>query len=309
MQIIVVGPTASNWPAWVQAVGSIIAIAVAIWIPLRERDATRKHEAQSQTAALTAIGERILATVERINRRAGDIFIPRRELPWLCDEADAMSRLADSVDLTHIRDASLIAIFMELQEAARTASRRLSQDRARLGPRDTQVEVEEDRFQDPYDRATRWMEKLREKNAAAGDNFLGRNTVASAHRSDFVLRFFAVAVGVGFAGALARTDAVHDHRIPSMGEWGQIACLLAGLVLIIGSWEGYQKHRDKTDQSISVFIVDTTIVFVYLVTLLFAANATIFLALVAFVFALYGIWDIVLKLAAPSRESKMDEGQ
>jgi hypothetical protein len=167
MQVYVAESNGSDLAAWVQAVGSIIAIGVAIWIPVHERRASRRHEIATQTTALIAIGDRIFKTVERIHRRAADVFIERRELPWLLDEAEATSRLADSVNLTEIKDGSLIPIFMELQEAARTTSRRLSQDRARLSADDNQLQVEPDRFKDPYTRASRWLQALRDRSPSA----------------------------------------------------------------------------------------------------------------------------------------------
>lgn len=68
-----------------------------------------------------------------------------------------------------------------------------------------------------------------------------------AHRSDFIRRVFAIVVSVGFAGAVANSDWVRERHLPEVEELGPLFCLLSGLILVIGSWEGYHKHADKTD--------------------------------------------------------------
>lgn len=101
-------------------------------------------------------------------------------------------------------------------------------------------------------------------------------------------------VSVGFAGALAHTDWINQHRLPNDAELPVIWCLLAGLVLIIGSWDGYHRHIRKTDEFLPVFIVDIAIVFVYLLLLLLAPNTQLYLWLVAIVFLLYAVWDLMV---------------
>ncbi|MFC7514582.1 hypothetical protein ACFQUU_06160 [Herbaspirillum sp. GCM10030257] len=43
-----IGDDDTDWPAWVQAVGSIIAIGIAIWIPARQRERELKEKRLQQ---------------------------------------------------------------------------------------------------------------------------------------------------------------------------------------------------------------------------------------------------------------------
>lgn len=126
----------------------------------------------------------------------------------------------------------------------------------------------------------------------------------SDHRSDFIRRLFAIAVSVGFAGALANAGWVEAGRLPIQSELPQLACLVAGLVLVIGSWESYHRHIHKTDRSILVFYLDVAIVFAYLLMLLLSLSSGVFLWLVGLIFGLFVVWDflvLVLFKEVPSR--------
>lgn len=112
------------------------------------------------------------------------------------------------------------------------------------------------------------------------------------HRSDLIRRIFAVVVSVGFAGALAQAQWIQDQRFPDASEWQSVLCLGAGLILIVSSWEGYNRHRAKTDAYLPIFCIDLVLVLLYLVILLLSSNAHALLRLVAIVFGLYAIWDI-----------------
>lgn len=114
------------------------------------------------------------------------------------------------------------------------------------------------------------------------------------HRSDLIRRLFAVTVSVGFAAALAGSKWVNEQRLPAPGELDQLLCLVAGLIFIIGSWEGYHKHIDKTDKVIWIFFTDVAIVFAYLLVLLLSAATQLFLWMVAAVFGLYCFWDLLV---------------
>jgi len=117
---------------------------------------------------------------------------------------------------------------------------------------------------------------------------------ASDHRSDFIRRLFAIAVSVGFAGALANAAWVEAGRLPAADELPRLACLIAGMILVIGSWESYHRHIEKTDRSILVFYLDVVIVFSYLLMLLLSLSPNVFLWLVGIIFGLYVVWDILV---------------
>jgi hypothetical protein len=130
-------------------------------------------------------------------------------------------------------------------------------------------------------------------------------SLASAidHRSDLVRRMFAVVVSVGFAGALARSAWIEGQRFPKGDEWQSLLCLGAVLVLILSSWEGFNRHRAKTDTFLPVFCVDLALVLLYLVMLLLSSNPYALLRLVACVFLLYVVWDILVLRRFHERDS------
>lgn len=124
-----------------------------------------------------------------------------------------------------------------------------------------------------------------------------------SHRSDFVRRVFAIAISVGFASAIAASKWVEEHRLPKDSEWSPLLCLLAGLILMVGSWEGYHRHFSKTDEKITIFFTDVTLLFTYLLILLLSPAPILFLWLVAIVFALYAAWDLQVLLYYREKDS------
>ena len=114
------------------------------------------------------------------------------------------------------------------------------------------------------------------------------------HRSDLIKRLFAVVVSVGFAGALASSSWVKGQRLPAPGDIVHLLVLVSGLMLIVGSWEGFHKHADKTNRSVLLFATDIGLVFTYLVVLLLAAEPRVFLWMVAVVFGLYALWNALV---------------
>ena len=123
------------------------------------------------------------------------------------------------------------------------------------------------------------------------------------HRSDLIRRMFAVVVSVGFAGALVRSPWIEHQRFPEGAEWQSLLCLGAVLVLILSSWEGFNRHRAKTDAYLPVFCVDLALVLIYLVMLLLSSNPHALLRLVTGVFFLYVVWDIFVLSKFHERDS------
>jgi len=88
-------------------------------------------------------------------------------------------------------------------------------------------------------------------------------------RSDFIRRLFAVIVSVGFANEIIRVL----QRTTSV-EIPHILLLLAGLLMIIESWDGYfSALENRPLEQKPRFYLDTIIVFAYLV-LLTVSNTT-----------------------------------
>lgn len=123
------------------------------------------------------------------------------------------------------------------------------------------------------------------------------------HRSDLIRRMFAVVVSVGFAGALVRSPWIEHQRFPEGDEWQSLLCLGAVLVLILSSWEGFNRHRTKTDTFLPVFCVDLALVLLYLVMLLLSSNPYALLRMVTVVFFLYVVWDILVLRKFHERDS------
>jgi hypothetical protein len=152
----------ADWPAWVQAVGSVLAILVTVGsgIYLQDRERKRK-EADSlanQIAALTAIAERCVKLLERLNERATKGTLARDELGWLGDEALAMEATTNAIDLMSIRSTALIAQAAELQEAARTCRRRLGYAAASVK---NGRQTKNDQFDDPLERARKALAAMK----------------------------------------------------------------------------------------------------------------------------------------------------
>ena len=92
----------------------------------------RTHEFETKKAALNAIAKRGQDTIDRLYQRAQTGNIPKAEVGWLRDEAEAISAIADDVDLTSLVESSLITAFVDVQEACRTTARRLKQNIQRV---------------------------------------------------------------------------------------------------------------------------------------------------------------------------------
>ena len=139
--------------AWVQAIFSVVAILVAIWLPSQERSKQRTHEFQTQQAALLAIARRASATVSRLSDKTISGVIPKPEVGRLREEVEAITAVAEGVDLTSLVESSLIDAFVDVQEACRTTARRLRyQIRNARGPNgtpETGVPIDLQKYSDP----------------------------------------------------------------------------------------------------------------------------------------------------------------
>ncbi|MBV5270332.1 MAG: hypothetical protein JZU55_11075 [Afipia sp.] len=144
--------------AWVQAIFSVVAIGVAIWLPKRDRLEQRKQQFEVQKRALISIAKRGKVTLDRLHSRAVKKVVPRSEFGWLRDEAEAISATADRVDLTTLLDSSLADAFVEVQEACRTGARRLKQvindAKNEDGKITANIPVSADKFDNPLKRVT-----------------------------------------------------------------------------------------------------------------------------------------------------------
>lgn len=114
----------------------------------------------------------------------------------------------------------------------------------------------------------------------------------SESRADFMKRWFAVAVSVGFASPLTQMAWIKTGTAPNADEWKQIAFLATALLATVGSWEGYFSAID--DRPLKViwrFIIDIILVLVYMILLISSGHSDLFLPLIVCIFLLYVIWD------------------
>lgn len=143
----------SAFAAWVQAIFSVIAIGVAVWLPRQERSKQQEHDFETQRAALLALAKRASATVARVSEKTVNGVIPKPEVGRLREEVEATTAIAEAVDLTSLVESSLIDAFVEVQEACRTTARRLryqiSNARGPNGTPETGVPVELKKYAAP----------------------------------------------------------------------------------------------------------------------------------------------------------------
>jgi hypothetical protein len=113
----------------------------------------------------------------------------------------------------------------------------------------------------------------------------------SKQRVDFVKRFFAVVVSVGFATQLSKIIFAQGAEQVDLSGWRGIVLLLASLVLVVGSWEGYLHTVQGQPLKLARFCLDILIVIMYLVLMLLSRVATEWFWVLAIIFLLYLLWD------------------
>ena len=130
-----------------------------------------------------------------------------------------------------------------------------------------------------------------------GDDSPGRNGIAT-ERVDFIKRLFAIAVSVGFAIHIDAFEWLPAFDWPSPQIFEHSLLLLASMVFVVASWEGYLRSVEKTPlDDAPRFLLDIVIVFSYLLLMNAADDINAFIRTIIFIFVLYILWDIA-KLAA-----------
>jgi hypothetical protein len=111
-------------------------------------------------------------------------------------------------------------------------------------------------------------------------------------RDDFVRRFVAVGVGVGFAGFLVKMLWLSEGPFPSFMEWDQLARLFTGLGFIVLGWDWYHRDIDRHPRTtLRRFFVDICVVVASLLFLISSAHEHVWLLFLVVIFALYVLWD------------------
>lgn len=124
--------------------------------------------------------------------------------------------------------------------------------------------------------------------------------VKAQNREDFMKRWFAIALSVGFATALSRMPWIEDERsflISAPLDWGQINQIMrlfaAGVATLL-SWEGYLLSiRGKPLWDGARFYIDVFLVTLYLILLLTSSSSQFWIGIHTFTFLIYILWDFL----------------
>lgn len=124
--------------------------------------------------------------------------------------------------------------------------------------------------------------------------------VKAHNREDFMKRWFAIAVSVGFATALSRMPWIESQSIFLMSlplDWNQINQIMrlvaAGTATLL-SWDGYLLSiRTKPLTDSARFYIDVCLVALYLILLLTSASPNFWIGIHTFAFLIYIIWDFL----------------
>jgi hypothetical protein len=120
-------------------------------------------------------------------------------------------------------------------------------------------------------------------------------------RADFIKRFFAVAVSVGFASKIVRFDFLSAGQFPSYDELHQLLLLIFAMGVIVGSWEFYF----PTIANLPLidwqrFAVDMIIVSLYMILLSSNQHVGVFFLCLTAIMLLYVVWDTLSMRAYPA---------
>jgi hypothetical protein len=111
-------------------------------------------------------------------------------------------------------------------------------------------------------------------------------------RADFLRRFFAVAIGVGFATKLTTFQFLVDVRTPDQNELSSILTLVFAVIVIVGSWDFYfTAIVTRPLYDISRFFLDIIVVSMYILMLNTTHKISSFYIYFSSIFVLYVIWD------------------
>lgn len=122
------------------------------------------------------------------------------------------------------------------------------------------------------------------------------------NRADFIKRFFAVVVSVGFATQLIQMGSVKKGELPAGADLVHVIYLFVALVLIIQSWEEYFiSIEDRQLTTPARFYVDIAILTAYLLLLTYSSSVLQFLLFVWLIFLLYWVWELLAYVEYPDQ--------
>ena len=164
------------------------------------------------------------------------------------------------------------------------------------------------------ERAAGEIERLRGENnslntaAAQANGDVARLREAAGKlpqtRKDLIRRLVAVVISVGFASQIVSLQLIawwekgpssHDPHV------AQLVRLATGLLIILLGWDWYERDIEEMPLTgIKRFLLDAVIVLAELVVLLSSGDGRLWSSVLALVFALYFLWDILAIIDHPS---------
>jgi hypothetical protein len=138
-------------------------------------------------------------------------------------------------------------------------------------------------------------------------------SAAAGDRNDFIKRLFAVAVSVGFATTATTTLLwIVTFSLPDRAGARSSALLLASLLLVVQSWEGYLASvRNYPLKDRVRFIFDIILVFEYLLLLHLSVDTNDvthhkFITAICTIFVTYLVWDYFRIIAFKENYNKIN---
>lgn len=130
-------------------------------------------------------------------------------------------------------------------------------------------------------------------------------------RADFLRRFFAVAVSVGFASQLKDAFGfILAGARPGSGNATHAFLLVFAMVVVLGSWEFYFRAISRNPlNDFSRFFVDICIVSLYVLMMLESSSPSVFCNLLVLIMILYVIWDLLRVWNDPLKYDKSNRSR
>lgn len=129
----------------------------------------------------------------------------------------------------------------------------------------------------------------------SGTNGTLTPTQQATDRADFMKRFFAIAISIGFASQLDKAFAwASAFRWPSSTELGVDCLLICAIIVSIGSWEAYFKSLKNTPlNDWPRFYSDVATVSLYVLLFKSVSNFDAFRLYLVLIYINYVIWNVL----------------
>jgi len=124
---------------------------------------------------------------------------------------------------------------------------------------------------------------------------------------EFIDPLFAVAIHLGLSHGLLNEAWFHEWRLPTGNEWFSLASFNLGMLTLVLAWIAYHSSiRKRPVKAFGRFSIDVTLVILYALVLVKYANLKAVLLLLALIYFLYVLWDILKSKEYSSEYSRAD---